>query len=127
MIVSEEEEKEEKAQAQVQEFRINEYLTLRQDEDGKTIIYVAGKPFRNCKYLLINIPVGEATNLNEIESIDEAAENLDKSLEPLKSRKQFKYTIPPEVEFWGHCSNLQVWYENGYNTRLLHANLASRC
>ncbi|KKK88510.1 hypothetical protein LCGC14_2742450, partial [marine sediment metagenome] len=23
-----------------------------------------------------------------------------------------------------HCSNLQAWYENGYNTRLLHYNLA---
>jgi len=28
------------------------------------------------------------------------------------------------VEFWGHCSNLQVWDEHDYNTRLLHSNLA---
>jgi len=32
--------------------------------------------------------------------------------------------IPPEVEFWGHCSNLQVWAENDYDTRLIHSNLA---
>ena len=34
------------------------------------------------------------------------------------------YIIPPETEFWGHCSNLQVWFENNYDTRLLHSNLA---
>ncbi len=32
--------------------------------------------------------------------------------------------IPAEVEFWGHCSNLQVWVENRYDTRLLHRSLA---
>ena len=44
----------------VPEFRINEYLTLKLEEDGKTFIYVAGKLFRQCKYLLINIPVDKA-------------------------------------------------------------------
>jgi len=33
-------------------------------------------------------------------------------------------TITPEQEFWGHCSNLQAWYEHDYDTRLLHSNLA---
>ncbi|MFX1257954.1 MAG: leucine-rich repeat domain-containing protein, partial [Promethearchaeota archaeon] len=32
--------------------------------------------------------------------------------------------ISPETEFWGHCSNLQAWTENEYDTRLLHSNLA---
>ena len=32
--------------------------------------------------------------------------------------------ISPGVEFWAHCSNLQVWYENDYDTRLIHRNLA---
>ncbi|KKK92445.1 hypothetical protein LCGC14_2702850, partial [marine sediment metagenome] len=27
-------------------------------------------------------------------------------------------------EFIGHCSNLQVWYEHDYDSRLLHRNLA---
>ena len=58
---------------------------------------------------------------NEIDSVDEAAEKLDWSLE----RQQNKaIKIPAEVEFWGHCSNLQVWYEKNYDTRLLHSNLA---
>ncbi len=32
--------------------------------------------------------------------------------------------MTPEEEFKGHCSNLQVWVENNYDTCLLHRNLA---
>ncbi|MHA1252089.1 MAG: leucine-rich repeat domain-containing protein [Candidatus Helarchaeota archaeon] len=35
-----------------------------------------------------------------------------------------QWGITPEVEFWAHCSNLQVWYEHNYDTRLLHSNLS---
>ena len=30
----------------------------------------------------------------------------------------------PEEEFWEHCSNIQAWVENNYDTRLLHSRLA---
>ena len=105
------------------EFQINEYLSLRL-EDDRTNIYVAGKLFRQCKFLLLNIPIDKLSTLDELESIDEAAEKLDHSLEPRRDVKESMYKIPPEVEFWGHCSNLQVWYEYEYNTKLLHSNLA---
>lgn len=62
-----------------------------------------------------------ASSFDEISSIDEAADKLDHSEEPLDKHVS---QIPPEVEFWGHCSNLQAWYENDYDTRLLHSNLA---
>jgi len=105
------------------EFQVNQYLSLKLEND-KTNIYVAGKLFRQCKYLLITIPVEKISSFDELESIDEVAEKLDHSLEPRRDvRQQFTYNLPPEAEFWGHCSNLQVWYENGYNTRLLHSNL----
>jgi Leucine-rich repeat (LRR) protein len=104
----------------MQEFQVSKYLSLRL-EDECTIIYIAGKRFRQCKYLLLNIPVDEMYFLEDLESIDEAAEILDKSQEGV-GPKEIK--IPPEVEYWGHCSNLQVWYENEYDTRLLHSNLA---
>ena len=35
-----------------------------------------------------------------------------------------EHNITPEQEFWEHYSNLQVWYKNDYNTRLLHRNLS---
>ncbi|GAH32500.1 unnamed protein product, partial [marine sediment metagenome] len=73
------------------------------------------------KYLLLQIPIKTIGTFDEIESIDEAAERLDKSME---EGNENELEISPETEFWGHCSNLQVWYEHNYNTRLLHSNLA---
>jgi len=101
-------------------FRINKYLKLRL-ESGKTNVYVGGRLFKQCKFLLLEIPIKNITDYDEIESIDEAAEKLDRSLEIGRPRK---FYVSPDVEFWGHCSNLQVWYENKYDTRILHSNLA---
>ena len=103
----------------IPEFSVNNYITLKL-ENGKTNIYVTGKLFKQCKYLLIKIPISDITSLEDIESIDEAAKKLNHSLE----NDINEYTIPPEVEFWGHSSNLQTWYEYGYDLRLLHSNLA---
>jgi len=110
------------------EFRINEYLTVRLEKpfDPKfkrlqTAIYVGGRFFRQCKYLLLKIPVENISTFDEIDSIDEAADKLDKSLELAGG---YEPKIPTDVEFWGHCSNLQVWEENDYDTRLIHSNLA---
>jgi small GTP-binding protein len=102
------------------EFIINKYLKLRL-ECGNTNIYVGGSIFKQCKYLLLDIPVTNVSNYSDIESIDEAAEKLDSSMERGKPRK---YHLSPDIEFWGHCSNLQVWYENDYDSRILHRNLA---
>ncbi len=112
----------------MKEFRVNEYITLKLEEDkttlklgGKeTVIYISGEKFQQCRYLLINIPVNEVSTFDEIQSIDEAAERLDRTME----REVYNINIPPETEFWGHCSNLQVWAENNYDTRILHRNLA---
>jgi hypothetical protein len=131
----------------MKEFRVNDYITLKLEEeliDGeesltelKTNIYVKGEKFRQCSFLLINIPVDETTPLSEIESIDEAEERLDTSMEEgsevfeeiydgnrFTGYKFVGYRIPPETEFWGHCSNLQVWVEYNYDTRILHRYLA---
>lgn len=101
------------------EFHINEYLSLKL-EQGKTNIYVKGNLFNQCKFLLLNIPIHQVESIEEIESIDEAAEKLDKSMEDSK----IKFRISPKEEFWAHCSNLQVWFEKNYDTRLLHHSLA---
>lgn len=101
----------------VKEFVINDYLKLKL-EQGRTIIYVKNRPFRQCMYLLLNIPVNKVEEYDEIKSIDEAALKLNRKME------QNHNIIPPETEFWGHCSNLQAWTDNDYDTRLLHRNLA---
>ncbi|TFF88388.1 MAG: hypothetical protein EU549_03150, partial [Promethearchaeota archaeon] len=101
-------------------FKINEHLTLKL-EDNRTNIYVHGELFRQCSFLLLNIPVEDIPKFDNIQSIDEVAELLDKSLE---GEGRYNLDIDPSTEFWGHCSNLQVWYEHDYDTRLLHSNLA---
>ncbi len=103
----------------MKEFKVNEFITLRL-EDLKTVIYVAGEKFQQCKFLLLNIPINDVASFTDIESVDEAAERLDYSLE----HNQPYYEISPETEFWGHCSNIQVWKENNYDTRILKSDLA---
>ncbi len=99
------------------DFKINSYITLKL-EDGKTNIYVQDRLFSQCKFLLINIPSCRIDDFDDIGSVDEAAEGLNKEMENHKS------LVNLEDEFWGHCSNIQAWAEMKYDTRLLHRNLA---
>jgi hypothetical protein len=110
----------------MQEFKVNKYIILKLEEKD-TVIYILGKKFRQCKYLLLNIPIKKIASLDELDSIDEIREKLDHLLEPVSSvhgRVERIDNISPETEFLGHCSNLQVWHENNYNSRLLDKNLA---
>ncbi len=89
------------------EFVVNNHLTLKL-EDEKVNIYAGGELFRQCKFLLLNIPIKEVSSFDEFESIDEASEKLSRDMERRDTRE---FRIPPEIEFWAHCSNLQVWTE----------------
>jgi len=93
-----------------------------------------GERFNQCKFLLLNVSVDNISSFDEIMSIDEAAEEIRNRLSK-KNNKNNEFLendetydppeeIPPEVEFWGHCSNMQVWVESNYDTRLLHKGLA---
>lgn len=103
----------------MKEFVINKYISLKL-EDNQTIIYINKQRFNQCKYILLNSQIDEIEYLLSLESVDELVDNLNKSMEYNRSYIE----IPPETEFWAHCSNLQIWVENDYNTRLLHSNLA---
>ena len=99
------------------EYVVNAYITLKL-EKGKTNIYVKGELFNQCKRVVFNIPINRLVELDEINSIDEATDIYKHSL------TTSKIAITPEQEFMAHCSNLQVWVEHEYDTRLLHSNLA---
>ena len=99
------------------EFIINDHIKLKLI-NNKTVIFVDDMPFNHCKYLLLDVPLQDFESANDVNSIDDAAEKLDRSLE------RRIWAIEPETEFWGHCSNIQAWSESGYDTRLLHRNLA---
>ena len=59
----------------MEEFKVNNFITLRL-EGKDTVIYVAGKRFQQCKYLLLNIPIEKVSTFDEVKSIDEAVEKL---------------------------------------------------
>jgi hypothetical protein len=96
-------------------FEVNKYITLKLIK-GKTVLFVENEEFKQCRHLLLNFFKDEIENYEDIKSIDEASEKIKKMEEGIG--------IDPETEFWGHCSNLQAWVENDYNTELLHRNLA---
>jgi hypothetical protein len=101
-------------------YTINKFLDLR-FEDGKTNIYVNNELFMHCKYILLNLNLDNFDYFSEIDSIDDIVEKLDASFEVPGVKKN---DVIPEMLFWAHCSNLQAWYENNYNTCLIHSNLA---
>ncbi|TFF97066.1 MAG: hypothetical protein EU541_08680, partial [Promethearchaeota archaeon] len=101
------------------EYKVNKYITLCLIE-GKTMIFINGKKFRQCKYLFIVNPQSDFAS--NVKSIDDAAEMLDSHIE--ESYTPEDLGITEKEIFWGHCSNLQAWAESGYDTRLLHSNLA---
>ncbi len=101
----------------MKEFKLNEYIKLKL-EDKTTNIYVKNVLFNQCKSLLF-ITTDKIRNLDEIRSIDEATENS-----PVLTQIRYREPKYYESEFWGYCSNLQVWIENDYDTRLLHRTIA---
>jgi hypothetical protein len=113
----------------IREFVISEHISLRLEEkesqngtSKETNIYINDRLFRHCKSLILNIPVGETEHFEEIESIEKVVEKL-KSAEKT-GWEDVEYDISPEEEFFGHCSNIQAWYESGYDSRFLHYSLS---
>jgi len=97
----------------LKEYHVNEHIELKLMEiDGtyKTQIFVNGKPFNQCKFLLLEIPKDRLDDVNELQSIDEIAEKLDRKMESFEGNRfgivdpeKFEF-ITPEQEFWAHCS-----------------------
>ncbi|MFX1488115.1 MAG: hypothetical protein ACFFBI_03140 [Promethearchaeota archaeon] len=116
-------------------FKINKYITLKLEPwfnfdrflpKKKTNIYIMGRLFQQCKFLIMDLPIDDLEDYSEIDSIDEVADKFRWTIEGQLDHQGFpeSYEIPDEVEFWGHCSNLQAWVESNYDTRLLHSSLS---
>lgn len=85
--------------------------------DNKPTIFVAGKKFNQCSFLVVTIP--ESTQVN---SIDELVEI--ESARRLETEDARDWGMSDEEILFAHASNLQAWVENDYNTRILHSNLS---
>ena len=97
----------------MRDFKINEYIILKL-ESARTNIYVNGEKFIQCKGIVLNRTLEELKPLIHSKSIDDLIKVADMDSDDIST----------ETEFMVHCSNLQVWAENEYNTDLLHSNLA---
>lgn len=101
------------------EFIINENLKVRLEND-KSIIYINNEPFKTCISIFVKDPLENFTDYTNFESIDSIDYTNPSALEILEDQEDFPY----ESIFWAICSNLQVWAENNYNTRLLHSQIS---
>ena len=110
-------------------YRVNEFITLKL-ERRQTFIYVKERRFVQCIRLILNIPKASVRNYATIESIDEAGEiynqyiHQNRIIQDPGAPVLRSHDISPRQEFWGHCSNIQTWAENDYDTRILHKNIA---
>ncbi len=108
----------------LQEFTINSHLGLQLISNGnsrpKTVILVNGNRISQCMYLMMELDHKDAEESHEYVNIDECSRRYSRGLENSKNR----YPITAEEEFWGHCSNLQAWFENKYNPNVLHSSLS---
>ncbi len=76
---------------------------------GRTNIYIYGQLFNQSKHLVLSINLLNINKNKGIRSIDEAAIKLEKYT---KIRCKRAPQISPDVEFWGHSSNLQAWVDH---------------
>jgi len=63
----------------MKKFKVNEYITLKL-EDDKTFIYIKDEKILQCFRLFLNIPQDKITKYDQIDSIDEATEIYDRYL-----------------------------------------------
>ncbi len=96
-------------------FIVNRYLHLKLKDDT-SYIYVGDKEILMCKKVGINIVPSEIEEYLKYKSID--------NLEGVNYEIDEEVIITPETEFFVHCSNLQIWEKNGYNTDLIHSSVA---
>lgn len=100
-------------------YKINDFIALKL-KNNKTVLYVGGEEFRQCKHLLLILP----SKIEEKDfSVEDIEEYYDRSLED-ENIHPLDMGLTPEQEFIGHCSNLQAWVENDFDSRILHPNLA---
>ncbi|MBD3337775.1 MAG: hypothetical protein GF353_01615 [Candidatus Lokiarchaeota archaeon] len=110
---------------------INELLEMRLYAPKRVEIFVDGKQFAQCKFLLLNLDlenVDTAIGAQQVQSIDEAehffARHHSDKREFENHSRRIAAALSPEETFRAHSSNLQVWAENKYDSRLLHRSLA---
>ncbi len=96
--------------------KINDLITLKA-ESNRVNIYIDNKLFNQCTFLHLNVSTKDCKQ-DLIDSIDEAEQFFGDYSENNEDYLSLRERLI------GHASNLQVWVESGYDSRLLHRNIA---
>lgn len=107
------------------EIELNKLISLKL-ESKQCNIYINKELFRNCKILILNIPIDDVAKFDDITSIDHLKETMSSKGIKYEShyQKRNEDLITPEEEFQAHASNLMAWIENEYNTAIIDSRLA---
>jgi len=97
---------------------INEHLDVRIVR-RKVHVFVDDVEFKQCMFLLFN----PSAATEEVDSIDKAA-MLPGAKRGEGRDVEESFGIPLEEQLFAHASNLIAWVEHGYDTRILHSNMA---
>lgn len=98
--------------------KISPHIELR-FENNQTDLSIDEEYVETCWDVKLNIPLKNVRDYDYINSIDDISDLVNNS-----DSKNEGYILSPEEKFWGHCSNIQAWVENDYDTRVLHSNIA---
>lgn len=101
---------------------INEHLDMRM-HDGKPTIFIDDRPFLACSFLVANLK-NDDPNITMINSIDELADFQGTRIFEGNHGLYKEYGMQEIEILQAHASNIIAWVENGYDTRILHSNLA---
>ncbi|MHA1461110.1 MAG: hypothetical protein ACTSO8_06470, partial [Promethearchaeota archaeon] len=85
-------------------------------ENGKTYIYINDKRYIQCLKLLLTL-----RKEHQFDSIDQMEFS---NLHRVKDSHETTVGITAEEEFTAHCSSLQAFAENNYDTKLLHRSIS---
>lgn len=97
-------------------------LTIRLYDD-KSRIFIDEEEFMTCRFVPISIPISNLKDYQDIESINDIIDSLDLSQEE-GSGEEISQEVLPELDFFVNASNLQVWVELDYDTRVLDFQLS---
>jgi hypothetical protein len=102
--------------------KINKFLSLKLKND-ETYIYVNDREILVCKHIAIDMSLEQLQQLNYNEKVN----SIDKLIEfygSTEKQRNMDQKITPQEEFLVHCSNIQAWAEQEYDTKLLHSNIS---
>jgi hypothetical protein len=119
---------------EIAEFKVSDLLTVKMRVGYfDPVMLVNGVVFHQCTYPVLETPthVSSSTIPLEDRKIPATISGIDAilfeghgTLDHPGYDEEFSRKITKEEHFWSLCSTLQAWVENGYDTRLLHSNLA---